>query len=91
MGKYMRRRKPKTATAELSLIEVLPSLSGVLTRAKTLALKNGGVVSGDGGGGFLQLRSRRLVKKKVVTNDENKDAKLVTKNDENEVEAEATG
>ncbi|GJR54221.1 cyclin-dependent kinase inhibitor 5-like protein [Tanacetum coccineum] len=88
MGKYMRRRKPKTATAELSLIEVLPSLSGVLTRAKTLALKNGGAVSGDGGGGFLQLRSRRLVKKKVVANDENKDAKLVT---ENEVKTEATG
>lgn len=101
MGKYMRRRKRKTATTEVSLMEILPSLSGVLTRAKTLALKNGGDVSGDGGCGFLQLRSRRLVKKKVVANDENKDVKLVANKDdckddagstgENEVGTEATG
>lgn len=48
------RRKSKT-TNELTLMEV-PSFSGVLTRAKTLALQKAA------GAEFIQLRSRRLVK-----------------------------
>lgn len=60
MGKYM-RRKSKT-TGEVSLMEV-PSLGGVLTRAKTLALqKASAAVASIGAGSYIQLRSRRLVK-----------------------------
>ncbi|KAL4591103.1 hypothetical protein LXL04_004052 [Taraxacum kok-saghyz] len=60
MGKYM-RRKSKT-TGEVSLMEV-PSLGGVLTRAKTLALqKASAAVTSIGAGSYIQLRSRRLVK-----------------------------
>ncbi|KAK9072476.1 hypothetical protein SSX86_008910 [Deinandra increscens subsp. villosa] len=58
MGKYM-RRKSKTS-GEVSLMEV-PSLGGVLTRAKTLALKKSAGASA-GVGSYIQLRSRRLVK-----------------------------
>ncbi|XP_071713342.1 cyclin-dependent kinase inhibitor 4-like [Rutidosis leptorrhynchoides] len=53
MGKYMRRKSK--STNEVSLMEV-PSFSGVLTRAKTLALQKAV------GGNYIQLRSRRLVK-----------------------------
>ncbi|KAI3823106.1 hypothetical protein L1987_04534 [Smallanthus sonchifolius] len=56
MGKYM-RRKSKTS-GEVSLMEV-PSLGGVLTRAKTLALQK---ASSAGSDSYIQLRSRRLVK-----------------------------
>ncbi|KAM0013658.1 putative cyclin-dependent kinase inhibitor, plant [Helianthus debilis subsp. tardiflorus] len=64
MGKYM-RRKNKTS-GEVSLMEV-PSLNGVLTRAKTLALQNAAVSSpGAGSGSYIQLRSRRLVKPNLV-------------------------
>lgn len=60
MGKYM-RRKSKT-TGEVSLMEV-PSLGGVLTRAKTLALrKAAAAVASVSVGSYIQLRSRRLVK-----------------------------
>ncbi|KAD5508896.1 hypothetical protein E3N88_16599 [Mikania micrantha] len=60
MGKYMRRKSK--ISGEVSLMEV-PSLAGVLTRAKTLALKNSAVAStGSGAGSYIQLRSRRLVK-----------------------------
>ncbi|MFS7916416.1 hypothetical protein Hanom_Chr02g00176871 [Helianthus anomalus] len=62
MGKYM-RRKNKTS-GEVSLMEV-PSLNGVLTRAKTLALQNA-AVSSVGAGSYIQLRSRRLVKPNLV-------------------------
>ncbi|MFS7916400.1 putative cyclin-dependent kinase inhibitor [Helianthus anomalus] len=62
MGKYM-RRKNKTS-GEVSLMEV-PSLNGVLTRAKTLALQNASV-SSVGAGSYIQLRSRRLVKPNLV-------------------------
>ncbi|KAI3786431.1 hypothetical protein L1987_40103 [Smallanthus sonchifolius] len=56
MGKYM-RRKSKTS-GEVSLMEV-PSLGGVLTRAKTLALQK---AVGAGSFSYIQLHSRRLVK-----------------------------
>ncbi|XP_024984918.1 cyclin-dependent kinase inhibitor 5-like [Cynara cardunculus var. scolymus] len=60
MGKYM-RRKSKT-TGEVSSMEV-PSLGGVLTRAKTLALQRAAAaVATAGAGSYIQLRSRRLVK-----------------------------
>lgn len=60
MGKYM-RRKSKT-TGEVSLMEV-PSLGGVLTRAKTLALQRAAAaVASAGAGSYIQLRSRRLAK-----------------------------
>ncbi|KAJ9555492.1 hypothetical protein OSB04_010106 [Centaurea solstitialis] len=68
MGKYMRRRKSKTTTGEVvsSLMEEVPSLGGVLTRAKTLALQRAAAAAGGGGGAgagsYIQLRSRRLVK-----------------------------
>ncbi|KAJ0941658.1 hypothetical protein HanRHA438_Chr02g0096831 [Helianthus annuus] len=62
MGKYM-RRKNKTS-GKVSLMEV-PSLNGVLTRAKTLALQNA-AVSSVGAGSYIQLRSRRLVKPNLV-------------------------
>nr|XP_043612053.1 cyclin-dependent kinase inhibitor 4-like [Erigeron canadensis] len=92
MGKYM-RRKAKT-TNEVTLMEV-PSFSGVLTRAKTLALQK----AADGAGSFIQLRSRRLIKpsspkkpKKLLA-DKNLE---IDKNDdegsfgENNIEIEAT-
>lgn len=41
----------------------IPSLGGVLTRAKTIALQKAAVASaGAGAGSYIQLRSRRLVK-----------------------------
>lgn len=55
------RRKSKT-TGEVSLMEI-PSLGGVLTRAKTLALQQAAAaVASVGAGSYIQLRSRRLVK-----------------------------
>ncbi|KAJ9564207.1 hypothetical protein OSB04_000173 [Centaurea solstitialis] len=62
MGKCM-RRKSKT-TGEVLLMEV-PSLSGVLTRAITLALQQAAAavaIAGSGAGSYIQLCSRRLVK-----------------------------
>ncbi|XP_076934471.1 cyclin-dependent kinase inhibitor 4-like [Bidens hawaiensis] len=55
MGKYIKRRKSKSSSKEASLMQV-PSLGGVLTRAKTLALQQAAL------GSYIQLRSRRLVK-----------------------------
>ncbi|XP_076891830.1 cyclin-dependent kinase inhibitor 4-like [Bidens hawaiensis] len=55
MGKYIKSRKSKSSSKEASLMQ-LPSLGGVLTRAKTLALQKAAV------GSYIQLRSRRLLK-----------------------------
>ncbi|KAI3823007.1 hypothetical protein L1987_10610 [Smallanthus sonchifolius] len=54
MGKYMLRRNWKSKTSRE--MEV-PSLGGVLTRAKTLALQKTAAA-----GSYIQLRCRRLVK-----------------------------
>ncbi|CAN4104561.1 unnamed protein product [Withania somnifera] len=65
MGKYMRKRKTRKGKVAV-LDDVSPV--GVSTRAKTLALqqlqKSNSAANGDGGGCYLELRSRRLEKKK---------------------------
>lgn len=68
MGKYM--RKTKTA-GEVAVMEVSQSSLGVLTRAKTLALRRlqqspPSSASPPGSGSYLQLRSRRLEKPPVA-------------------------
>lgn len=74
MGKYMRKAKTAgdVAVMDLSL--------GVRTRARTLALQNASISPSTGSsagasGSYLQLRSRRLEKPPILTNDSAKRAK----------------
>lgn len=72
MGKYMRKTK---SLGEVAVMEVSQSSLGVLTRAKTLALRRlqqsptpspASPASPVASGSYLQLRSRRLEKPPVV-------------------------
>ncbi|KAI3798168.1 hypothetical protein L1987_33437 [Smallanthus sonchifolius] len=60
MGKYIARNS-KTP-GDLSLLDI-PSHAGVRTRARTLALQKAATVSSSAGS-YIQLRSRRLVKRR---------------------------
>ncbi|GAV59021.1 CDI domain-containing protein [Cephalotus follicularis] len=69
MGKYIRKAK---TTGEVAVMELSqPSLSGVRTRAKKLALQQQSS-SPPPAGSYIQLRSRRLEKPPVLVNYSNK-------------------